>query len=148
MKPSAFLALVQSTTAAAGRAEAKGNTPGVAITGGARSYSAVTVSPRTLPFLTFHPGAEYHALPYSTLQFITGDDRGFTCIRMVFQRMAIAVHGMQLGPVFDAIRTLTAEHLFQFDGGRHDPPAPGAPVITELEFLIEKKRHTAADRAT
>jgi hypothetical protein len=41
--------------------------------------------------------------------------------------------------VFESIRKKSAAHLYEFDGGRYDPPEPGQPVITEISFVLEQQ---------
>jgi hypothetical protein len=110
-----------------------------------RVYSAVTKGAAAEAFLTLHSGAGVmQALPYNAIQFIDGDERGGTRLRLILPRMAVTLHGRQLAPVFEALRTRTGAHVHEFDGGRYDPPKPGEPVITGLEFAMEQVKPRAA----
>ena len=129
MTPAAFLALVEGT-ATAGQAPKPAPPP-------PRVYCALTRGPTAEAFLTFHTSAgKYEAAPHSGVQLIEGDDRGGTFIKLYLSKMAVTITGRQLAPVFEAIRTRTAAHLFVFDGGRHDPPEPGQAIITEFVFAV------------
>ena len=106
-----------------------------------RTYTAVTRSATAEAFLMLHSKeGMVHALPYGAVQLIEADGVDGTKLRLTCVKLAITVHGRQLGPVLEAIRTRTAAHIREYSGGRYDPPEPGEAVIMECSFGVEQAR--------
>jgi len=121
MTPTQFLALARTSANAAD----------------GRIYRAMTEGSNET-FLTLHmTDGKYHCPTYAHLGFMTGDDRGGTFIKLVF-KLPVIIRGRQLQPVFEAIRTRRAAHLYEFDSGRYNHPEPVGAVITLIEFEIAK----------
>jgi hypothetical protein len=92
-------------------------------------------------FLTLHlTDGRFHALPYAHLDFVTGDDREWTVLKLVF-RLPVILRGQHLQPVFEAIRARRVAHLYEFDGRRCDPPDLNHPTILEVLFENERALH-------
>lgn len=113
-----------------------------------RAYRAVAEGGNET-FLTLHTATGRFECPtYAQLSYISGDDRGGTVIRLIFSKMSVVIAGRQLGAVFESIRTRKAAHLYEFDGGRYNPPEPGEPVIMEFGFLVERALGAQAARGS
>jgi hypothetical protein len=126
--PAEFLALIRA-----------GSSPAKAPPS-ARAYSALKKGEAAETLLTMHTRAgNVEALPYGALQLASGDEAGGTLIRLIFPKVAAIIHGKQLAAVFEAIRTRTAAHLYEFVAERYDEPELGEPVITEFAFEVEAK---------
>ncbi len=140
MTPAEFLALIRA-----------GSTPAKPPPS-ARAYSALKKGESAETLLTLHTRAgNVEALPYGALQLATGDEAGGTLIRLIFPKLAAIIHGKQLAPVFEAIRTRTAAHLYEFLAERYDEPELGEPIITEFAFELEAKQNSSpaiADRGS
>ena len=130
MQPAEFLVLVQDPAAS------DVNNP--------RLYRALQEGAAE-SFLTLHTRAgRFESASYSQLTFISGDDRGGgTSIRLLFAKMVVTLRGRQLGAVFEAIRQRKAAHVYEFDGGRYDPPEPGQPIVTDITFAREQPAETS-----
>jgi hypothetical protein len=121
MNPAEFLALTRRGTSA---------------DTGSRIYRA-HVDGTNETFLTLHTSnGRFQCVAYAQLSFVDGDERGGTTMRLGSTKMVVTISGRQLHPVFESIRSRKAAHLYEFDGAQCDPPAPGQPVITKLEFKV------------
>ena len=124
MTPAEFLALIRASDSAA-----KTST---------RVYQAVHKGEAAETLLTLHTRAgNFEAFPYNSLLFATGDEAGGKVIRLIFPKAAALIHGEHLAPVFEAVRSRSAAHLYEFIAGRYDAPQPGEPIITEFVFEVE-----------
>lgn len=130
MQPSQFLALLQESQqgTAADSAEAS-----------ARFYRAFEASPTPEHFLTLHtPGGKIAAFPYGGLAQISGDHAAGTRYRLKFAGIYVELEGVSLSPVFDAIRTRRAAHVYQLNPEKHDMPQGEGPVILTITFRAMK----------
>ena len=121
MQPGQFLALLQESQ--------QDPQPGDPAAGPARLYRALEASPAPEHFLTFHTqGGKIAAYPYGGLSLISGDHAAGTRYRLKFTSAYVDLEGVKLAPVFDAIRTRRAAHVYQLDKERHDEPTEEGPV--------------------
>jgi hypothetical protein len=87
-------------------------------------------------FLTMHTAADglSRSLPYNQVHLVMCDERGGTVIRLHGPVMFVEFKGRNLGPLLDRLRLRACAHVYEFNGGKHDPPEPSDPIVMQIVF--------------
>jgi hypothetical protein len=48
--------------------------------------------------------------------------------------MFVEFRGRNLWPLLTRLRQRGCAHVYEFNGGRHEPPEPGEPVVMQIVF--------------
>lgn len=85
-------------------------------------------------FITMHTAADglSRSLPYNQVHLVMCDERGGTVIRLHGPVLVVEFKGRNLWPLLSRLRVRACAHVYEFNGGKHDPPEPADPIVMQI----------------
>jgi hypothetical protein len=133
MTPAEFLALYQPAPSGSGTAGQQKPPAPPPTKPNPRAYQAYGEGGNET-FVTMHKAADglSLSLPYNQVHLVSCDERGGTFVKLHGPVMAVEFRGRNLWPLMSRLRVRGCAHVYEFNGGRHDPPEPGEAVVMQI----------------
>ena len=103
-------------------------------------YGAYGTVERKLYALEIRPVlGMWHAPSYDYLTNVVPDGDSGTKIELLYSFMQVKITGRNLQSLSEVLEDGTCKFIQEYDPNYFTPPAPDAPVITQIEFIMSRE---------